>query len=181
MLRIDALGAGGEYRTRKSEVIASMSGVAVAELSVVPPLYVSRTMAAQRKVAPLPAPRREEALSEAAGIFTGGVIAGLDFESYVRLASRISGVPIAVTRAGARGAGPVTPMTRPVVCAIDCTTGTASSVTGLVSVCTALAAPAAVETPARTSCAAPPATPATTSVTPGIFTASPFDCVYRDS
>ncbi len=103
MLRIDALGAGGEYRTRKSEVIASMSGVAVAELSVVPPLYVSRTMAAQRTVAPLPPPRREEALSEAAGIFAGGVIAGLDFESYVRLASRISGVPIAVTRAGARG------------------------------------------------------------------------------
>ena len=30
-------------------------------------------------------------------------IGGLDFESYVRLASRISGLPIAVTRAGARG------------------------------------------------------------------------------
>ncbi|EUA29302.1 hypothetical protein I548_2489 [Mycobacterium intracellulare] len=33
--------------------------------------------------------------------------------------------------------------------------------------------PAAVDTPARTTCAAPPATPATTSETPGIFTRHP--------
>ncbi len=70
---------------------------------MVPPLYVSRTLAAQRKVTPLPVARREAALSDAAGIFANGVVAGLDFESYVGLASRISGLPIAVTRAAARG------------------------------------------------------------------------------
>ncbi len=103
MIPVDALGAGGEYRTRKREVIATTAGVAVAELSLVPPLYVSRTLAAQRKVTPLPVGRREAALWDAANIFANGVIAGLDFESYVGLASRISGLPIAVTRAGARG------------------------------------------------------------------------------
>ncbi len=102
MIPVDALGTSGEYRTRKREVIVTTAGVAVAELSLVPPLYVSRTLAAQRKVTPLPAARREAALSDAAGIFANGVIAGLDFEAYVALASQLSGLPIAVTRAGAR-------------------------------------------------------------------------------
>jgi acyl-CoA reductase-like NAD-dependent aldehyde dehydrogenase len=100
---IDALGPGGEYRTRNREIIMSTSGVAVAELSIVPPLYVSRTIGAQRKVRPLPVAQREAALADAADVFATAVIGGLDFEDYVRLASRISGLPIAVTRAGARG------------------------------------------------------------------------------
>jgi acyl-CoA reductase-like NAD-dependent aldehyde dehydrogenase len=100
---IDALGPGGEYRTRNREIIATTAGVPVAELSMVPPLYVSRTIGAQRKARPLPVAEREAALANAADIFATAVIGGLDFESYVRLASRISGLPIAVTRAGARG------------------------------------------------------------------------------
>lgn len=99
---VDALGVDGEYRTRNREVITT-SGVAVAELSIVPPLYVSRTLGAQRKAAPLPVAQREAALSAAADLFARGTIAGLDFQTYVRLASRISGLPIAVTRAGAAG------------------------------------------------------------------------------
>jgi acyl-CoA reductase-like NAD-dependent aldehyde dehydrogenase len=71
-------------------------------LSLVPPLYVSRTVGAQRKVAPLPVAQREKALANAADIFRTATIGGLDFDAYVELASRISGVPIAVTRAGAR-------------------------------------------------------------------------------
>ncbi|OBH83353.1 aldehyde dehydrogenase family protein [Mycobacterium sp. E2989] len=103
MVSIDALGPGGEYRTRRREVITSTAGAAVAELSLVPPLYVARTLAAQRKALPLPVARRAAALSRAAAIFADGVIAGLDFEAYVGLASRISGLPVAVARAGARG------------------------------------------------------------------------------
>ena len=99
---IDALGPNGEYRTRNREVIVTTSGAPVVELSIVPPLYVSRTIGAQRKVRPLPAPQREAALAEAADMFAAAIIAGLDFETYVGLASRISGLPIAVTRAGAR-------------------------------------------------------------------------------
>jgi acyl-CoA reductase-like NAD-dependent aldehyde dehydrogenase len=84
-------------------VILSTAGVAVAELSLVPPLYVSRTIGAQRKVRPLPIGQREAALTKAAEVFANSVIAGLDFDGYVELASRISGLPITVTRAGARG------------------------------------------------------------------------------
>jgi acyl-CoA reductase-like NAD-dependent aldehyde dehydrogenase len=102
LLCIDALGPNGDYRTRNREVILSTAGVPVAELSMVPPLYVSRTIGAQRKVRPLPVAQREAALADAADRFATTVIAGLDFETYVGLASRISGLPIAVTRAGAR-------------------------------------------------------------------------------
>lgn len=99
---IDALGVGGEYRTRNREVITSTAGDALAELSVVPPLYISRTLGAQRKVTPLPITRREAALSRAAEVFSSGAVAGLDFEAYVDMTSRVSGLPIAVARAGAR-------------------------------------------------------------------------------
>ncbi len=98
---IDALGPQGEYRTRNREVIMSTAGVPVAELSLVPPLYVSRTLAAQRKIKPLPVPAREAALDKAADVFATAVIGGLDFDAYVELVSRISGLPIGVTRAGA--------------------------------------------------------------------------------
>jgi acyl-CoA reductase-like NAD-dependent aldehyde dehydrogenase len=102
LLCIDALGVGGEYRTRHREIIVSTAGVAVAELSIVPPLYVSRTIGAQRKTRPLPVAQREASLIDAADVFATAVIGGLDFETYIHLASGISGLPIAVTRAGAR-------------------------------------------------------------------------------
>jgi acyl-CoA reductase-like NAD-dependent aldehyde dehydrogenase len=100
---VGALGPNGEYRTRNREVVMSTSGVPVAELSIVPPLYVSRTIGAQRKARPLPVAQRQAALAKAADVFATAVIGGLEFEGYVRLASRISGLPIAVSRTGARG------------------------------------------------------------------------------
>ena len=65
LVYIDALGPNGEYRTRNREVVTTTAGVPVAELSIVPPLYVSRTISAQRKVRPLPAAQREAALAKA--------------------------------------------------------------------------------------------------------------------
>jgi acyl-CoA reductase-like NAD-dependent aldehyde dehydrogenase len=103
LLRIDALGPNGAYQTRNREVVTSTGGVAVVDLSIAPPLYVSRTISTQRDTRPLPAEQREAALAKAADAFATGAIAGLDFDTYVELASRISGVPIAVTRSGARG------------------------------------------------------------------------------
>ncbi|MGA8544491.1 MAG: aldehyde dehydrogenase, partial [Mycobacterium sp.] len=102
-MRIDALGPDGAYQTRNREIVTTTAGVAVVDLSIVPPLYVSRTVSAQHNTRPLPAEQREAALAKAADAFGTGVIAGLDFDSYVELASRISGVPIAVTRSSARG------------------------------------------------------------------------------
>ncbi len=101
-IAIDALGPEGSYRTRSRAPVSTTDGVAVAELSLVPPLYISRAIGAQRGVRPLPAREREAALTKAADAFAHGVIAGLDFDTYTSLASRISGVPISVTRAGAR-------------------------------------------------------------------------------
>jgi acyl-CoA reductase-like NAD-dependent aldehyde dehydrogenase len=103
LVTIDALGPTGDYRTRNREVITDNAGVAVAELSIVPPLYVTRAISAQRKARPLPTARRAPALAKTAEIFMNSVIAGLDFDQYVDLASRVSGLPITVTRAGARG------------------------------------------------------------------------------
>ncbi len=102
LIAIDALGPDGEYRTRHREPITGTDGGAVAEISLAPPLYVSRAIKAQRGVRPLPAGEREAALVKAADIFANGVLAGLDFDAYTALAGRISGVPISVTRAGAR-------------------------------------------------------------------------------
>jgi acyl-CoA reductase-like NAD-dependent aldehyde dehydrogenase len=102
LIAIDALGPDGEYRTRNREPVTAIDGVAVAELTLAPPLYVSRAIKAQRGVRPLPAHERQAALAKAAGIFANGVIAGLNFDAYTALASRISGVPISVTKAGAR-------------------------------------------------------------------------------
>jgi hypothetical protein len=100
---VDALGPTGEYRTRTREVITDTSGVAVAELSIVPGLYATRSLAAQRKVRPLAVGHREALLAKAADIFTNSVMGGLTFDQYVDLASRVSGLPISVTGAGAGG------------------------------------------------------------------------------
>lgn len=101
MTVLDALGPGGEYRTRKRELITDVSGAPVAEMTVVPALYVARTIDEQRKTRPLPAAERTAALTRAAEMFLSREIAGLDFDRYVGMTSRISGLPIAVTRAGA--------------------------------------------------------------------------------
>lgn len=102
MIAVDALGPNGEYRTRAREVIADIAGTPVAELSIAPPLFVSRSIRAQRSVRTLPAVRRQAALAEAAEIFAGAEIVGYGFDQYVEVVSRVSGLPIAVARASAR-------------------------------------------------------------------------------
>ena len=52
ILMIDAWGPNGDYRTGNREVIKDTAGVTVAELSIVPPLYINRTISAQHKTLP---------------------------------------------------------------------------------------------------------------------------------
>ncbi|HZC93341.1 MAG TPA: aldehyde dehydrogenase, partial [Mycobacterium sp.] len=59
MISIEALGTDGAYRTRNREPVTTTAGVAVAELSMAPPLYVSRAINAQRDARPLPVHERE--------------------------------------------------------------------------------------------------------------------------
>ena len=103
LLAIDALGPGGDRRTRHREIITTTAGVPVAELSVVPPLYVARAITSQRRARPLRAEQRAAALDDAAEIFLNSSISGLDFDAYVELTCLISGVPITTTREAARG------------------------------------------------------------------------------
>jgi acyl-CoA reductase-like NAD-dependent aldehyde dehydrogenase len=103
LITIDALGPDGEYRTRSREPLTTADGATIAELTLAPPLYVSRAIKAQRSVRPLPARERAAALAKAADVFANGVIAGLDFDAYTLANSRISGVPRSVTRAGVHG------------------------------------------------------------------------------
>ena len=102
LVALDALGTDGELRTRRTELICDTGGTPVAELSVVPPLFVTRTVSAQRKARPLPLTDRAAALARTAEIFMTSSIAGLDFDDYVGLTCRISGVPLAVAQAGAQ-------------------------------------------------------------------------------
>jgi acyl-CoA reductase-like NAD-dependent aldehyde dehydrogenase len=101
LVDLAALGPDGEYRTRNRETIKDTAGVPVAESSVVPRLFVNRSIDAQRKLLPIPAAQREAALTRAADVFVSSTIAGLDFDNYVELTCRVSGLPMAAARAGA--------------------------------------------------------------------------------
>lgn len=101
LVDVPALGPDGEYRTRKREIIKDTAGIPVAESSVLPRLFVHRSIDAQRKVRPLAAAEREPALTKAADTFVSSTIAGLDFDSYVELTCRVSGLPMTSARAGA--------------------------------------------------------------------------------
>ncbi|HXO52201.1 MAG TPA: aldehyde dehydrogenase family protein [Mycobacterium sp.] len=101
MVDLAALGPDGEYRTRNREIIKDTAGVPVAESCVVPRLFVNRSIDAQRNLRPLPAEQREDALTRAADVFVSSTIAGLDFDNYVELTCRVSGLPMAAALAGA--------------------------------------------------------------------------------
>ncbi len=101
LVDLAALGPDGEYRTRNRAIIKDTAGVAVAESAVVPRLFVTRSIDAQHRLRPLSGTQREAALTLAADAFVSSTIAGLDFDSYVELTCRVSGVPMAAARAGA--------------------------------------------------------------------------------
>jgi acyl-CoA reductase-like NAD-dependent aldehyde dehydrogenase len=101
LVDLAALGPDGEYRTRNREIIKDTAGVPVAESCVVPRLFVNRAIDAQRRLRPLPAAQREAALARAADAFVSSTIAGLDFDTYVELTCRVSGLPMTAARAGA--------------------------------------------------------------------------------
>src|SRR5262245_10605350 len=101
LVDLAALGPDGEYRTRNRQIIRDTAGVPVAESAVVPRLFVNRSIDAQRTLRPLPVAEREAALTIAADAFVSSTIAGLDFDGYVELTCRVTGLPMAAARAGA--------------------------------------------------------------------------------
>lgn len=94
MIDLPALGATGAYRSRNIQTVTDVAGTVLAELSLVPPLYVNRTMAALRRSSIMPADERADAMIRAAKLFATATIDGLTVEEYQHAVSRVGGVPI---------------------------------------------------------------------------------------
>ncbi|MFD8565488.1 aldehyde dehydrogenase family protein [Streptomyces sp. NPDC059639] len=99
---LDAVGPRGPYRTLAPEPVTDVSGTEVARLSIVPPVYVTRAMAALRRAEPLSAAGIDAQLSAAAEAFASGTVGGLEVRAYEHLVSRTSGTPLRVVRAATR-------------------------------------------------------------------------------
>ncbi|SEE00444.1 aldehyde dehydrogenase family protein [Streptomyces sp. KS_5] len=99
LVQLDAFGANGPYRARNRLTVPDVTGEPLAELSIVPPLFVHRALTALRSADPLPPGERAAALERAGWLFASGTVGGLDPDTYRELVSRCSGLPIPVVRA----------------------------------------------------------------------------------
>lgn len=102
-IQLDALGPTGAYRARKRLTVNDLAGTPVAELSLVPAIYVTRALAALRAADTPPVEARISALARAGRIFAEEVVDGLSFTEYQQVVSRVSGVPISVVRYATEG------------------------------------------------------------------------------
>jgi hypothetical protein len=100
-IALDALGPNGSYHARNRLTVADVAGAPVAELSMVPRLYVNRAIAALRGATTQPAEQRADALALAGRIFLKETVEGLSPDRYERAVSRVSGVPVSVVRSAA--------------------------------------------------------------------------------
>ncbi|MEU7144365.1 aldehyde dehydrogenase family protein [Nocardia sp. NPDC046473] len=98
MLQLDALGPTGPYRSRKQETIHDRTGNPVATLSLVPRLYVSRTMQAMHRAPSLPVDERIAAIARAGRAFATEQVAGRTAHEYQHTVSAVAGMPITVVR-----------------------------------------------------------------------------------
>jgi acyl-CoA reductase-like NAD-dependent aldehyde dehydrogenase len=100
---IDALGPRGPYRARNRLAVADVAGAPLAELSIVPRLFVTRAMSALRKADTLPLEERLSALVKAGELFAFGEVDGMPAADYQYAVSRMSGTPLPVVREAAQG------------------------------------------------------------------------------
>lgn len=74
LIAVDALGPHGAYRARNRLTIPDVAGHPLAELSLVPKLFVTRAMTALHKAQTLPLEKRLDALARAGKLFACGVM-----------------------------------------------------------------------------------------------------------
>jgi acyl-CoA reductase-like NAD-dependent aldehyde dehydrogenase len=98
LIFVDALGPNGAYRTRNRLCISDVAGYPLAELSLVPKLFVSQSMSALHKAQPLPLQDRLTALTRAGKLFASGEVNGMSATDYQYLVSRMSGMPLSIVR-----------------------------------------------------------------------------------
>jgi acyl-CoA reductase-like NAD-dependent aldehyde dehydrogenase len=97
-MMLDALGPTGAYRTRNRQPVVDVTGHPVAELSLVPRLFVTRTFSALHKARTLPLEQRLNALATAGELFATGTINDLSPTDYQHTVSRL-GTSVATVRA----------------------------------------------------------------------------------
>jgi acyl-CoA reductase-like NAD-dependent aldehyde dehydrogenase len=95
---IDALGPRGPYRARNRMAVSDVAGAPLAELSLVPTLFVTRAMSALRKAGTVPLAERLSALARAGELFATGVVGGMPAADYQYTVSRMSGTPLPIVR-----------------------------------------------------------------------------------
>ncbi|MDA0181685.1 aldehyde dehydrogenase family protein [Solirubrobacter phytolaccae] len=91
---LPALGANGLFVSHIPLPVTDVAGAVVAELSLVPSLFVNRTLAALRKATTVPADERVGMLTKAADLFEHATIAGHTPADYAYAVSRVGGLPI---------------------------------------------------------------------------------------
>jgi acyl-CoA reductase-like NAD-dependent aldehyde dehydrogenase len=101
LLALDALGPTGPYHAHERQTITDVAGDPLAELSLVPRLFVTRAMAALHKADTLPVDERVAALARAGEAHATGTIDGVSAADHQFMVSRTSGMPISVVRSAA--------------------------------------------------------------------------------
>jgi acyl-CoA reductase-like NAD-dependent aldehyde dehydrogenase len=99
---IDALGPRGPYRAQSRLAVCDVAGAPLAELSLVPRLFVTRAMSALRKAGTLPLEERRSALDRAGELFASGEVDGMPAADYQYTVSRMSGTPLPVVSQAAQ-------------------------------------------------------------------------------
>jgi acyl-CoA reductase-like NAD-dependent aldehyde dehydrogenase len=101
LLAVDALGPAGTYHARERQTITDVAGHELAELSLVPSLFVTRAMAALHKADTMPLDERLAALARAGEAHATGTVDGMSAADHQSIVSRTSGMPISVVRSAA--------------------------------------------------------------------------------
>ncbi|WP_019855918.1 aldehyde dehydrogenase family protein [Actinopolyspora mortivallis] len=99
MRYLDALGTTGPYRARKRTTVPDVTGEELAELSLVPPVFVQHTLATMRAAQPHPPEERITALRRAAELFATSELDGRPLRDHEETVSRAGGIPVSVVRA----------------------------------------------------------------------------------
>jgi acyl-CoA reductase-like NAD-dependent aldehyde dehydrogenase len=101
LLALDALGPTGAYHALERQTITDVAGNPLAELSLVPNLYVTRAMAALHRADTLAVDERLAALAHAGEAHATGTVDGVSAADHQFIVSRTSGMPISVVRSAA--------------------------------------------------------------------------------
>jgi acyl-CoA reductase-like NAD-dependent aldehyde dehydrogenase len=102
LLALDALGPAGAYHARERQTITDVAGNPLAELSLVPRLFVTRAMAALHKADTLPVDQRLAALARAGEAHATETVNGVSAADHQFIVSRASGMPISVVRSAGK-------------------------------------------------------------------------------